>query len=183
MLAAGGVEDDAVLSVLLHMPFVDHLVQELRRDLALVGFILQQADSGSELLELFEFSRHLCLPSDLLLLVLFDLGLGASSLAAGLQEVGGDALRNYQKKNGIKMEDGNANLRLTLVLARKAAAISGSASMLRFLFSLTAELRSSMRFLTQPLKTPPRTVTQMLQIHSLETFLISCWSGMYAKTF
>ena len=41
MLAAGGVEDDAVLSVLLHMPFVDHLVQELRRDLALVGFILQ----------------------------------------------------------------------------------------------------------------------------------------------
>ena len=81
------------------------------------------------------------------------------------------------------MDDEKLYLRLTLVLARKAAAISGSASMLRFLFSLTAELRSSMRFLTQPLKTPPRTVTQMLQIHSLETFLISCWSGMYAKTF
>ena len=84
MLAARGVEDDAVLRVLLHMPFVDHLVQELRRDLALVGFILQQAHSGSELLELFEFSLHLRLPSDLLLLVLLDLGLGASSLAACL---------------------------------------------------------------------------------------------------
>ena len=88
MLAAGGVQDNAVLRVLLDMTLVNHLVQELRCDLALIGLVLQQADSASELLELFEVGLHLSLPSDLFLLCFFELGLSASPLAAGLQEVG-----------------------------------------------------------------------------------------------
>ena len=98
MLSAGGMQDDAVLRVLLHVALVDHLVQELRGDLALVRLVLELADAASELLELFEVSSDLRLPEDLLLLGLFDLGLGASPLAARLHEVCGDAFGDCDKK-------------------------------------------------------------------------------------
>lgn len=68
-------------------------------------------------------------------------------------------------------------LRLTLVEAWNAAASSGSMAIIRFFFLVTWTFRSSICSLTQPLKTSPSTVAQTLQIHSLETLWISCWSG------
>ena len=87
-----------MLHILLHVPLVDHLAQELRRDLALVGFVLQQADAAAELLQLFEVGRDRCLPGNLLLLVLFDLRLGSAFLAVGLHHVRADALANCEEK-------------------------------------------------------------------------------------
>ena len=96
MLPIARVEDDRGVAVLLNVPFVDHLGQELRSSLPLVGLVLQHADASSKRFQLLHILGYLLLLLDLFLLVLFDLMLGPAPLAANLHEVGGDALRNCE---------------------------------------------------------------------------------------
>jgi len=91
-----------MLRVLLYVPLVDHLAQELRRDLALTRLVLEHADTAAKRLELLAVGFRLILFADLFLLVFFDLCLGAAPLAAHLHQVGGHALGDCDVKKAIK---------------------------------------------------------------------------------
>ena len=108
---------DAVLRVLLHVALADHLVQERSGDLSLVRLVLELTDATAELLQLFKVSIVLRLHEYFLLLVLFDLRLGASPLAARLHQVCGDAFGYCDKKENDQEKDEKQNLQLTLVEA------------------------------------------------------------------
>ena len=63
------------------------------------------------------------------------------------------------------------------MLAWKAAATSGSSSIIRLPFSATSALRSSICCLTQKEKVSPSTEYATLTIHCLGSFFISCSTG------
>ena len=77
------------------------------------------------------------------------------------------------------MMDGTMRLYLRDVFVEpwKAAATSVSIAIMRSLFSATFSFRAVIWFFTQPLNRPPSTVAQTLQMYSLPTLWISCWSG------
>ena len=94
LLASRGVKDHRVVRVLLDVAIINHLAQELRGYLALMGFIFELAKASPERNQLPLVGHRPLYLQPLLFLVLLDLLLGPAPLAARLHEVCGDALRH-----------------------------------------------------------------------------------------
>ena len=70
----------------------------LHERLCLLGSALSLLHPAPQVRQLLQLGLDLLLPGDLLLLLLLDLALGAAALAAHLQHVRSDALRDYSRK-------------------------------------------------------------------------------------
>ena len=95
----GSVEDDAVLGVLDYMSCIDHLTQKISGALIVSGLLacgqrnlLGCLNAVTKVCQILKVSCNLFLSSDLLLLVLLDLCLGAPPLVVLLHHVGALAL-------------------------------------------------------------------------------------------
>ena len=91
MLAVGGVEDDGVPGVLLHVAGANHLAEDLTRGLSLVRLLFQHSNPSLEFSQFSEFAGVRLFFEENSGLVVLDLLLGPSSFGARLQHVGRDA--------------------------------------------------------------------------------------------
>ena len=78
------------------MACLNHLVQKVGGSFTIVDLLLEARHSFSKCGQLCQLGRDVLLLSQLIGLVLRDLLLGPSPLAAGLHQVGGDALGDYK---------------------------------------------------------------------------------------
>ena len=90
-----GVHGDLTVSVKLDDACVQHVVKLLGSSCVFYSSVLSLLDPGPQACQLFHILLELLLLHDLLLLLLLYLVLGASSLAAYLQQVSADTLLHF----------------------------------------------------------------------------------------